>query len=461
MDKVSAGLSKALRLIGVVVLLLLGTSRRALDAWVAACAPDARVRFAELKVVRDRRIALDLPLLLDGSRIEQSWPVLDSLFRKPALALLVCGPGGAGKTTLACQVGRRALGENGMSPLGGVTCLPLLVDRDLDAAETGDGLVPFLAGSLRASIGVPRISVTLTAALLRSGRIMVIADGLSERNDATRRAFDPGRSDFPIMRLVATSRDTDRGNMSNVLETLAIPPDALYSFIASYVRAISQETKTPNLDEADIHEACAQLKRLLGERLTTPLLAGMWAEEIGRGEKTTASRIQGVAALIDAYVDRLLAPASVGKGQLDDLRLDLVQIATHELGDSFTPGWLTRSQVLSALRERSVENADNRINVLLDSQLIEEDSNNPGLMRVALDPITEHLVARARMEVFADDAEQWRSFQVSLRRRSAPGFVDALRACAEHPVYGRRLPGPVRRWLSETGPDVTAPVMVG
>ena len=94
----------------------------------------------------------------------------------------------------------------------------------------------------------------------------------------------------------------------------------------------------------------------------------------------------------------LLAPSSGGKAQLDGLRLDLVQIATHELGDSFTPGWLTRSQVLNALRERAAEDADKRIDVLLDSRLLEEDSNNPGLMRIALDPIAEHLVARARME---------------------------------------------------------------
>ena len=50
-------------------------------------------------------------------------------------------------------------------------------------------------------------------ALLGCGRVLVIVDGLSERDEVTRSAFDPSRPAFPVMRLVVTSRDAARGNM--------------------------------------------------------------------------------------------------------------------------------------------------------------------------------------------------------------------------------------------------------
>jgi hypothetical protein len=448
-DKRSGGLAKLLRAIGEAALLLLGTSRRARAAWIAHYAPEARAQFARLKVVHDRRIAVDLPVILDGTHVEQAWPVLEALFRKPALALLISGPGGAGKTTLACRIGSRAAGVEGKG-LGGAISLPLLIDRDLDAEATGDEFIAFLSGQLRASIGAPRVSTALTEALLRSGDVLVIVDGLSERSDATRRAFDPARPGFPIMRLIATSREAECSGMSAVLETVAVPPDALYGFIDSYLAAIARESGTEKPNDAEIYEACAQLKRLLRDRPTTPMFAAMWAEEVGRVGQRAAMRIQGVAELIDAYVDNLLAPASGRNAErLDNLRLDLVAIAVRELGNELRPGWLMRTQVLDALRDRGMEDTDKRIYVLLDSRLIEADSHNTELMRLALDPVAEHLVARGYVEDLAGKAQRWSAFRTKLENlHGVEGFRDSLWACLEHPVYGRPVPHWVREWLT-------------
>jgi hypothetical protein len=169
-----------------------------------------------------------MPIKLDGSRLDQPWAALDVLFRSPSVALLIAGPGGVGKTTLACRIGRHALGEKGTPP-GGFLCLPLLIDRNLEPSDTKDGFVPFLAGALRAMIGIPRLSTKLAEALLRSGRVLVIVDGLSERNDGTRRAFDPSRPNFPIMRLIVTSRDVKYGSMRSVRWKFHQTPSTLLS----------------------------------------------------------------------------------------------------------------------------------------------------------------------------------------------------------------------------------------
>jgi hypothetical protein len=90
----------------------------------------------------------------------------------------------------------------------------------------------------------------------------------------------------------------------------------------------------------------------------------MWSEEIGRGGETAATRIQSAAELIDSYVERLLAPAAGRNAvRLDNLRLDLAAIASRELGESLTPGWLTRTLVLDALRERIADGPELRIDV--------------------------------------------------------------------------------------------------
>jgi hypothetical protein len=284
------------------------------------------------------------------------------------------------------------------------------------------------------------LSSKLGEALLRSGRVLVIVDGLSERNEATRRALDPSRPNFPIMRLIVTSRDAERGNMGAVMEVLAIPSDALYSFIARYIDGAAaiveiesqRPYEGPRPSEADIHDACARLMRLLSDKPTTPLFAAMWADEMRSGD-ATATRVQSVAELIDSYVERLLTPVAGGNAvRLDSLRLDLAEIASQELGESLAPGWLTRTRVLDALRQLAADNPETRIDILLETRLLEADTRNPELMRIA-----EHLAARSRVEVMAGDSRKWRTFLDLLKRHRWPvGFVDAVCACLQARGYG-------------------------
>ena len=174
----------------------LGTNSRALDAWVGVRADEARAVFAAHPIVRDRRIMLDLPVKINNTRHAEPWSELKRMFSRDApMAILISGPGGAGKTTLACSIASRALGTTDQLRLGRHRMLPLLVDADVPEEVTrAGGLYLYVAGLIRSALNEnPRVTVALAAALLRSGRVLIIVDGLSERSLVSGRTFDPQR----------------------------------------------------------------------------------------------------------------------------------------------------------------------------------------------------------------------------------------------------------------------------
>ena len=351
---------------------------------------------------------------------------------------------------LACRIGRRSLGSTDHPPLAGYPVLPVLVEADVPGgAAKPNEIYPYLAGLLRAALNEKQpISVSLTKALLRSGRLLVILDGLSERSTATRLAFDPQRQDFAITRLIITSREPALPGMSANIETESIPTGALFDFIKRYLQEIerSGEGKSPSEDR--ILDACGDLMRLLGNAPCTRLLGAMWAMEIGAPLKE-GTRPRGVAALMDSYVRRILLPATDGNEYLvDRLTKDVTKIAEHELGERYQPGYVMLSKALEVLRICDPSDVDQRLTLLEKSRLLKSPSRDSDFVRVTPDPIAEHLVARSWTEELANDAERWRSFLEIIGNHGAPAdFVAALLACGEHEVYGRPIPPLIRKQL--------------
>ena len=193
-DKFTFGAATVLSWIAKLSILLLGTSNRALDAWIREHANQARARFASLPAVRERRIALDLPVTINGERKDEPWSELKRLFSDNAPAsILITGPGGAGKTTLAFRVCSQVLGTPDRAPIGNCCILPIIVEADVpEEATKPGGFYPFLAGLIRSAVNQNRrISVPLATALMRSGRVLLVVDGLSEKSIVSARVFDP------------------------------------------------------------------------------------------------------------------------------------------------------------------------------------------------------------------------------------------------------------------------------
>ena len=83
---------------------------RVLDAWVAAHIKSVREEFQQKDTVRDRHVYIPVPVVLDGETLPQlTAKDLQAKFKKQRGCLLIWGEGGAGKTSLACQIAKWAL----------------------------------------------------------------------------------------------------------------------------------------------------------------------------------------------------------------------------------------------------------------------------------------------------------------------------------------------------------------
>jgi hypothetical protein len=451
LDKITLGTATILYWIAKSSILFLGTSRRALDDWVEAHVGDYRAPFISHPIVRDRKILIDLPVKINGRPNEEPWSELKRLVSRDApMSILIAGPGGVGKTTLACHIGRRAIeavsetysGKNRMLPL-------LIIDAEVPKeAAKANGFYPFIAGVLRSALNENRrISVPLVKALLRSGRVLLIVDGLTDGSFANQ-VFDPRRHDFEVRRLVATSRNRILPGMNTLIEVEAIPINSLYDFLDQYLTEMDEHQEGTRPSDDQILYACGDLKRLLGGTPCTPLLATMWAKEIG--SPATTGRPRGVMSLIDSYVRRILLPTSSNETFIHRLGIDAAKIAEHQLGLEYRPNYITRAAALDVLRKLSPKDVERRFTLLEKSQILESPSPDSNIVRIAPDPLAEHLVARLRTEEFQGDSADWRKFLGRLRKKGLPaGFVSALAACAEDEVYGRMIPPQIREEIKE------------
>lgn len=86
---------------------------RVLDDWVSRHVPAARVRFSQHPTVVERNDYVPIPVVLEGETLVfLNASHLQSTFSRQKALLLISGEGGAGKTSLACQIASWAMAED-------------------------------------------------------------------------------------------------------------------------------------------------------------------------------------------------------------------------------------------------------------------------------------------------------------------------------------------------------------
>ena len=400
---------------------------RVLDAWVAAHAAKARREFVKKDTVRDRRVCVPIPVVLDDATVASlGGPDLRPTFSQARGCLLITGEGGAGKTTMACQVAGWALAEDKSQRLCDHLMLPVLIEHEIDfkVAAGKDPLKEAICGQLQFLIEeAETIPDELLERLLRQRRVLVIVDHFSEMSEATRQQIRPAAPEFPVNALIVTSRLQEEmdGMPQTALKPLRIEGNRLSSFMEAY---LTRRGKRALFEDTEYFDACRRLSLMVGQRKITVLLAKLFAEQMIAAKEGTGDGYlpDNVPDLMLSYLNELNRGA--GANDLDNraVQADAKVIAWECLKLSFRPAPARRDEVLAAVGDNAevhLKYLERRLRLLQTVPPAEDQ------IRFALDPLAESLAALHLVETFGKKEAPWRKFLV--QAESMPGGPEAIR----------------------------------
>lgn len=407
---------------------------RVLDAWVRAHLKSVQEEFQEKDTVRARNVYIPVPVVLDGETVAQlTAKDLRAKLKQQRGCLLIWGEGGAGKTSLACQIAKWALSEDEAERLCEHQMLPVLIEEELDFEAAGDKQ-PFMAairGQLQDLANeIEPISEELLERLLRQRRILVIVDHLSEMSEATRKAIRPELPNFCVNALVITSRTEETlGKVTKrTLRPLRIEGNRLSSFMEAY---LTQRGKRDRFTDTEFFDACSRLSAMVGARNITVLLAKLYAEQlIAVKDGTTLGASPGsplqlpdnIPDLMLSYLNELNRDVSSDKFDDRTVQEDAKAIAWECLKQTYRPATAKRQDALAALVG---DNVEARFKYLEDRlRLIQTIGPAQDQIRFALDPLAEYLAALQLLENYSKNQGQWRKFLA--QTAAMPGTPTAI-----------------------------------
>lgn len=412
---------------------------RVLDAWVKAHIQSAQAEFQDKETVKNRQVYISMPVTLNGKTLPNlTGKELRATFKKQRDCLLIWGEGGAGKTSLACQIARWAMSEDETERLCKHQMLPVLIEQDLNIEATDKSpqslLLDTINGQLQDLIDIEeKIPNKLLERLLRRRRILVIVDHLSEMNEDTRRAICPAQPDFPINSLIVTSRFEEKlgGVTKTKIQPMRVAGNRLSSFMEAY---LTQQGKRGLFDDAEYFDACRQLSLMVGQRNITVLLARLFAEQMIAAKEGTGKQDlpDNIPELMLSYLNEL--NQNVVSDTLDNctVQKDAKIIAWECLRLKYRPTPAKRQDALNALGGDEPEIHLNHLKERLG--LIQIIGPAQDQVRFAVDPIAEYLAGLHLVDIYGSDEQKWRNFlnkadYVEGTPAAIQGFLLAVRDC--------------------------------
>ena len=197
---------------------------------------------------------------------------LQSCFEKKRNCVLISGEGGAGKTSLACQICKWAMSDDPSMRLSKHPMIAVLLElENLEAGNGEDVLIEAVRTELCYLIDpVDPPSLELVKKLLESRRILVVVDGFSEMTEVDRNKLRPGSAEFAARALVITSRLEEKlaGVDFTLIKPMRVQGDHLSTFMDAYL--VQRNKKDLFTDEEYFHDL-GTLSKMVREREITVL----------------------------------------------------------------------------------------------------------------------------------------------------------------------------------------------
>ncbi len=426
----------------VLLISLFSYHPRVLDAWVKKNIGKATEGFKKIPTVDKRKIHIScVPVNLNDKLVQSiTAKDLQPTFERNPARLLIWGEGGAGKTSLACQIGKWSMAEDKAERLCKHRMLPVLIEEELGGEQR---FTEAIRQQLKILLDQSEpISVELLEQLLKHQRILVIVDHLSEMSEATRQAIPLKNPEFPVKALVVTSRLEEKldGGNKTTIKPLRVEGNRLSSFMDAYLR---QQGKRELFDDPEYFDACRKLSLMVGERNITVLLAKLYADQlIATKEGSEAEDLpDNIPDLMLCYLNRL-NDSLKEENKPDNLAVhaDAKAIAWECLKREYKPQAANYEDVLTAIASPNMDDDDKKDKAKVRLKYLEKRlclirTKEPGYkVLFDLDPLAEYLAGLYLVDDCREDEEKWREFLTEVDSKSgAPeaikGFLLAVRDC--------------------------------
>jgi hypothetical protein len=417
---------------------------RVLDRWVEKNLKKVRDDFLHKPTVQHHKMYVPLPVQLDSGDNLTTIEQLTSQDFKESFPgnLLIWGESGVGKTSIACQIAQWSMSDNKEERLCKHRILPVLISENIEMDNLGEEK-PFLAairGQLEAAIKEESISSELLKHLLEKSRILVIVDHLSEMSEATRKLIRHGQPDFYVHALVVTSRQKESLGSVLTIKPSQLTASQISTFLETYL--VKQGVRQLFTDK-ELHENCANLSQIVGQRNITPMFVKLYAEQLRQKKVKVAQELtlpNNIPELMIKYLDELNREIKE-ENRLEDRTVDkdAESLAWMCLKDAYQPSEIMCSDALIAL---GGNDAEERLEYLEEKlHLIQTNQISKDKIHFVLEPLAEYLAAWHLVNLYVKDQnqEEWQKFLEKFD--SVPkAFVIAVRDCCEARAKEVHLP---------------------
>jgi HEAT repeat protein len=438
---------------------LLNDRSRVLDAWVDRYAGSVRQSLLQRQTVQERQIYVPLPVSIRTShttKVSALKPAdLHDTCDQERWCIRILGEGGSGKTSLACQLAFWCLScESDQRICTRHRSVPVLLEPgNLIPVETGTAcLSDVIRSQLQVAARLPEpLEPRLFEMLIKTRRIVVIMDGVSEMKVFTKCHGPRLEESFPACALIVTARSTDPFGEGGYVDILPqrIDSDHLIPFMNTYLAHLNVR-----IDDSGLYEACRRLSIMVGkERGITPLLAQMFARTFVQipDVRSSSPPPTCVPELMFTYVEVLNRAGEEDRwGDIDVLRASK-RLAWECIRDTYRPGRGNKEEVVYG---KILDPVSMELFTYLEHRLRLVDTIAGASFRFVLDPLAEYFGAIYVLEQYRADETLWKRFLESVDRASSSGketlgFLLALNDSLEWKGISLQVPRSIVKRISE------------